>query len=95
MSLTFSGDTDYCREIVELARGTDLLILECAHPDDRKVEGHLSPTWCGRIAAEAEARALVLTHFYPACEGEDLIGPCAKEYPGSITIAEDLMTISV
>jgi ribonuclease BN (tRNA processing enzyme) len=95
LSVTFSGDTDYCPEIVKLARHSDLLVLECAHPDERKVQGHLSPTLCGRIAAEAEARALALTHFYPACEGEDLIGPASKEYPGSITVAEDLMTIDV
>lgn len=95
VSLTFSGDTDYCPEIVELARGCDLLILECAQPDDRKVQGHLSPTWCGRIAAEAEVKALALTHFYPACEGADLIGPCKKEYPGPVTLAEDLMTVTL
>lgn len=94
-SVTFSGDTDYCAEIVRLARRSDLLVLECAHPDEKKVEGHLSPTLCGRIAAEAEVRSLALAHFYPACEGEDLLGPAAKEYPGPITLAEDLMTIDV
>lgn len=95
VSLTFSGDTDYCPEIIDLARDTDLLVLECAHPDDRKVQGHLSPTYCGRIAAEAGAKALVLAHFYPVCDEEDLLGPCQKEYPGPITLAEDLMSISV
>ncbi len=93
--VTYSGDTDTCKAIVELARGSDLLILECAHPDDQKVDGHLSPTACGRIAAEAEAKALAMVHFYPACDGADLIGPVQKEYGGPVTVAEDLMTITV
>jgi ribonuclease BN (tRNA processing enzyme) len=94
-SVTYSGDTDECLEIIRLAKGCDLLILECAHPDERKVQGHLSPTACGRIAAAAGARALVLVHFYPVCEGQDLVTPCAKEYSGPITVAEDLLTIPV
>lgn len=95
VSFTFSGDTDYCPEIVELARDSDLLVLECSHPDERKVKGHLSPSLCGRIAAEAGVKALALAHFYPPCEGADLIGPCRKEYPGPVTVAEDLMTITL
>ena len=95
VSLTYSGDTDYCEAVVRLARGSDLLILECATPDEQKVEGHLSPTLCGRIAAESEAKALALVHFYPVCEGADLVGPCMKEYGGPVTIAEDLMTLGV
>ncbi len=95
VSVTYSGDTVYCEAIVRLARGSDLLVLECAHPDELKVEVHLSPTSCGRIAAEAEAKALALVHFYPVCEGADLVGPCKKEYGGPVTIAEDLMTIEV
>ncbi len=59
------------------------------------MEVHLSPTLCGRIAAAAEAKALALVHFYPVCEDADLIGPCKKEYGGPVTIAEDLMTLTV
>lgn len=95
VSVTYSGDTDYCQAIVELARASDLLILECANPDEEKVDGHLSPTLCGRIAAEAEARALAMVHFYPACDEVDLIGPVGKEYGGPVTVAEDLMTLTV
>ncbi|MBW2078825.1 MAG: ribonuclease Z [Deltaproteobacteria bacterium] len=32
-SLIYSGDTGYCEELVDLARGADLLILESAFPD--------------------------------------------------------------
>jgi ribonuclease BN (tRNA processing enzyme) len=63
--VAYSGDTDVCDAIVELGRVADALILECSMPDERKVAGHLTPSECGRIAAAAKCRRLVLTHFYP------------------------------
>ena len=65
-SLAYSGDTDLCKGIVELGRDADLLMLECSVPDEQKVDGHLTPSECGRIAAAAACRHLVLTHFYPS-----------------------------
>ena len=94
-AVVYSGDTDYCEGIVEISRGCDLLVLECALPEGRKVEGHLTPSWAGRIAAEAGVGRLVLTHFYPACEGEDLIGPVRERYEGEVLLAEDLMRVPV
>jgi ribonuclease BN (tRNA processing enzyme) len=88
-SIVVSGDTDYCQELVDLAQGTDLLVLECSHPDALKVEGHLSPHFAGRIAREAECRRLVLTHFYPPCDNADILGECRKEFSGEIFLAED------
>src|SRR4030065_601910 len=32
-AVVYSGDTDYCANIVELARGAGLLLLECSFPD--------------------------------------------------------------
>ena len=94
-SLAYSGDSDYCQALIELGRGADLFILECSFPDEEKVEGHLTPTLAGRIAAQAGCKRLVLTHFYPACEGVDIISLCKKLYAGEITLAHDLMGISL
>lgn len=94
-SVTFSGDTDYCAGIVGLGRGADLLILECSTPDDMKVEKHLTPQLCGRIAREAEALTLLLSHFYPPCEMAPVKAACQREFPGKIILAEDLMEVSL
>lgn len=94
-SVTFSGDTDYCAGIVGLGRGADLLILECSTPDDMKVEKHLTPQLCGRIAREAEAPTLLLSHFYPPCEMAPVMAACQQEFPGKIILAEDLMEVSL
>ena len=94
-SLAYSGDTDTCRAIVELGRGVDVLILECSVPDERKIEGHLTPSECGRIAAEAGCRHLVLTHFYPVFRGYDIRRRVRRHFRGRLTLARDFTTVLV
>jgi ribonuclease BN (tRNA processing enzyme) len=92
-SIAYSGDTDVCPSIVELGRNADLLILECSHPDEQKVAGHLTPTDCGRIAAHAHCRHLVLTHFYPVFRGVNIRRCVRSAFSGRLTLARDLLTL--
>ncbi len=94
-TLVYSGDTDYCEAVVDLAQRADVLVLECSFPDDQKVAGHLTPSDAGRIAALAEAKQLVLTHFYGPCEAVDVIAACRAFYSGTVIKAWDLMRVSV
>ncbi len=94
-TVVYSGDTDYCRNIVDLAKGADLLLLECSFPEGRKVGGHLTPSLVGRIAREAGCTRLVLTHLYPPCDQSDIRGDCRKVFPGEVLLAEDLTTIAI
>jgi ribonuclease BN (tRNA processing enzyme) len=93
--IVYSGDTDYCENIVDLARNVDILLLECSYPKHIKVDGHLNSTLAGRIARESNCRKLILTHFYPICDDYDILGQCREEFSGEIVLAEDLMTIEV
>jgi ribonuclease BN (tRNA processing enzyme) len=93
--ITYSGDTDYCDNIIHLARDADILILECSFPDERKMEGHLTPSQGGEIATQAHAKKLVLTHFYPICDKYDILKQCRKTFPGEVVLAEDLLRIKV
>lgn len=93
--VVYSGDTAYCRSLVDLAAGADLFVCECSFPDDEKPWGHLTPSLAGRIAAEAGVGRLVLTHFYPACEKADLTGPCRQYFTGPLTLARDLMVFEI
>jgi ribonuclease BN (tRNA processing enzyme) len=74
---------------------TDLLVLECSFPDERKVPGHLTPSLAGRIANETRCRRLLLTHLYPECDQVDVLSQCRRTYSGDVLIAEDLLRISV
>jgi ribonuclease BN (tRNA processing enzyme) len=94
-AVVYSGDTDYCKNIINLANNADLLILECSLPEVMKVEGHLSPSLTGKIARESGCKRLLLTHFYPPCDKADLPREVSKEFTGEIILAEDLMTIEV
>ncbi len=93
--LVCSGDTDYSDALIDLAREADLLVLECAFPEGQKVPGHLTPSQAGEMAARAGVKRLLLTHFYPSCNGHDLLTPCQKQFPGTILLARDLMRLAV
>jgi ribonuclease BN (tRNA processing enzyme) len=93
-SAAFSGDADECDELVELARDVDLFVCDAAFPDAGRVEGHLTPGLAGAHAERAKARTLVLTHFYPECDGYDLTAQAARTFAGRIVEARDLMQLS-
>ena len=92
-SIVYSGDTDYSDEIIKISKNADLLILECSYPDGRKAKGHLTPSLCGKIAAKANVKKLVLTHFYPEADRVDVKRQCKKEYNEKIVLAKDFMEI--
>jgi ribonuclease BN (tRNA processing enzyme) len=94
-SAVYTGDTDYSETIIDLAKNTDLLICECALPDRFRVKGHLTPSLAGDLATKAGVRQLVLTHFYPQCDKEDITAECRKTYSGPLILAEDLMQLEV
>jgi ribonuclease BN (tRNA processing enzyme) len=94
-SLVYSGDTDESEELIDLARGCDLLLIEAATPDEEKLPGHLTPSLAGRIAAKARPRRVVLTHFYPSCDETDMLGQLRRTYDGEATLAEDMMRIRI
>jgi ribonuclease BN (tRNA processing enzyme) len=94
-SLAYSGDTDFCDGIIELGRRADCLILECSVTDERKAAGHLTPSECGRIAAAAGCRHLVLTHFYPVFNGYDIRARVRRFFRGRLTLARDFTTLRI
>ena len=92
-SVVYSGDTDYTDNLITLSADTQVLICECSHADEEKVQGHLSPSLAGSIATSAGAKKLVLTHFYPRCDMFDIEKECRKTYNGSLVLAEDLLRL--
>lgn len=94
-SVVYSGDTDYCENLVKLSQGADILICECSVPDDLKVKGHLCPSLAGKIAADAGVKQLVLTHFYPECEKVDIGSQCRTAFQGPLVLAQDLTSFDL
>jgi ribonuclease BN (tRNA processing enzyme) len=90
-SLVYSGDTGFCSEIVDLARGTDLLILDCSFPDEEEVEGHLTPSQAGKIASLAGVNKLLLVHFYPEVLATHIVEQCRRTYAGEPILGRDFL----
>jgi ribonuclease BN (tRNA processing enzyme) len=91
----FSGDADECDELVDLARGVDLFVCDAAFPDGGRQEGHLTPGLAGRHAERAGARTLLLTHFYPECDGTDVVAQARATFGGEVMAAVDLQSIDL
>ncbi len=87
----FSGDAIACDALIPLAHDADLFICDSAFPTADPGPGHMTPTEAGRAAARAHARRLCLTHFYPECDGHDLLAEARAEFAGPIVLAEDLL----
>ena len=72
-----------------------VLLLECSFPDKKKRKGHLTPSECGKIAAETGCERLILTHFYPEVLESDIIFSVSKYFHGGVDLAYDGMEVSV
>lgn len=94
-SFVYSGDTEFCEDIISLAENTDLLILECAVPEGSGLDGHLTPSEAGQIASAANVKKLLLVHFYPEILASDISGECRKYYDGELILGQDLLQLDV
>lgn len=92
-SAVIAGDTGPCKNIVNLSKDVNLLLIEAALPT--KFDGHLTPGQAGEIGNKANVKKLVLTHFYPEVEKINIKKEAAKNYKGKIVLAEDLMQIKI
>ncbi len=98
----FIMDTRLCDAAFALAGQADMLVCESTFADTEaplaREYGHLTASQAGRIAAEAGARLLVLTHFsqrYDAAGGQRLAGEAASTFGGEVVLARDLSRIPV
>jgi ribonuclease BN (tRNA processing enzyme) len=112
-SIVISGDTAWSDRLVELAQGADVLVHEALFLPavDRLVArvqnastlrkhllaSHTSAEDCGKIAAAAGVKTLVLSHFVPPDDplvSEDMWREAAaRHYRGEIVVGRDLMEI--
>ncbi len=92
-SVVYSGDTDYCQEIIDISKNVELLIIECSSTDDKKMKGHLTPSEIIKIAKLSNPKKIILTHLYPVCDEIDIVNLIKSEIDSEVFKAEDLMEI--
>jgi ribonuclease BN (tRNA processing enzyme) len=95
-SLVYSGDTDYSEALIELARGADALVIECALPDEEsKRSGHLTPGEVINIANGSGAKRVIVTHLYPVCDEMKVVERIRKGVNAEVIEARDLLQIEI
>ena len=89
-SVAYSCDTEPCAQVVELAKGVDVLIHEAAGHGT----GHSSPEQAAAIARQAKARELWLIHYdITKIDPDQVIRQTTEIFPGKVILATDFMSI--
>ena len=112
-SIVISGDTARSENLVRLAQGADVLVHEAMFPAavDRLAArvptastlkrhlyaAHTTVEECGKIAADAGVKTLVLSHFVPSDDplvSDQMWADAARlHFSGKIVVGKDLMEI--
>jgi ribonuclease BN (tRNA processing enzyme) len=88
---TFGADSRPTHELVEFARGTDLLMVEATlpRPERNGVRGHLTPAEAGEHGREAGAQRLVLTHISDELDPLWARHEAERAFGGPVEMAEE------
>jgi ribonuclease Z len=84
--VAITGDTAPCDGVVELARGADVLVHDCAFVEEiieaRGMWSHSGPIGAGETAEAAGVKVLVLTHLGPYTSSQAAVEMAAPYYGG-------------
>ena len=103
-SVVFTGDTQPCDTVRELARDADMMLCMCW--DDQAVmrdigedTGQCGTTGAAQLAQEAGVKKLVLVHMGPSLSSHTPFARHFEEmtptYQGEIIFSEELMRLEV
>lgn len=103
-SVVFTGDTQPCQSVIDLAQGADMLLCMCWDDQECMIASGEATGQCGTIGAAEMARAagvkkLVLVHIGAHLAShspmEKGISDVRKIFGGEVVFAEELMSLPV
>jgi ribonuclease Z len=91
-SVAYALDTVPCEGAVRLGRGADVLVHESTYEHARAelahTRGHSTGVEAARVAAEALASTLLLTHFSPSVDAERVADEARAVHPRVVAAAD-------
>ncbi len=103
-SIVYSGDSGPSENLVDLAKGCDVLIHMCCYysgsvSNKALLKGNAGHLEAARSARSAEAKSLVVSHIYEQFDlpgvREKMVKEMAEVFDGTIIIGEDLAEIQL
>jgi ribonuclease BN (tRNA processing enzyme) len=96
-SLAYTGDTGPDEGVEDIARDADLLVAEASWQDgNESAEAyHLTSRQAAEHAARAEARRLMLSHFWPGLDREVSRSQAEEAYRGEIVLANEGLALEL
>jgi ribonuclease BN (tRNA processing enzyme) len=95
--VAFGADSGVCENLVALCRDVDLAVFDCSFPAECGTVCHAATDGVGKMAREAKARKIVLSHMYPAlCAlgSKEIIRQVVSEgYSGEIVVGADKLRV--
>ncbi len=91
-TLIYTADTGTIESVLDLARGSNILISEATMPEDHErpgsESGHLKPSEAGALANEAGVDTLVLSHLWSERPDTEVLEAAGRSFGGKIVIAK-------
>jgi ribonuclease BN (tRNA processing enzyme) len=94
-SAAFSGDAMPSLNLVSLCRDAELAILDCSFSSHAPGGSHMHAEECGKVAKKANAKKLVLSHFYETADRSNVVTQARRFFSGPIIKGKDLLTLQV
>lgn len=95
-SLCYTSDSALDHEVRAAAQGCSLLLAEATLPERfAGAAPHMTASEAGRLAAEAGAGRLLLTHIWPTNDRDETLAAARAEYTGAVEIARELEVYDV
>jgi len=61
--VSYTSDTDFCKELVDDHKDSDVIIINCKHPSGLSEEGHMNSDDVVKFLSKTKPKLAILTHF--------------------------------
>jgi ribonuclease BN (tRNA processing enzyme) len=86
--LTYSSDCEASEALVELARGSDVLLAEASAGAEGKIlPGHMDAPTAARVGKDAGVGALMLAHLWPTYSWDLALAAARRVFDGPVSAA--------